>query len=226
MDGISEMAEAPDQPLRVTLLVNWGIGLSILETLHKLESAVICRVITQCVVSAPDPWANIVFKRAEELGYPTLKFSELSDDALIMSLENDKSDLLLVHAYPKRLSSRVYQFPRLGALNVHPSLLPKHPGRDPSRSVLASGETETGLTVHVIDDGFDTGPILHQIRISVEQTDCRISLIEKMKLEVPALIEQTVKNVQNDTKPIAQSDYEINGNYQSTDKRGFMLAEA
>jgi phosphoribosylglycinamide formyltransferase-1 len=66
---------------------------------------------------------------------------------------------LLTPAFLGRFPGRV--------VNVHPSLLPRFPGTHPIEDALAAGAAETGVTVHVVDDGVDTGPILAQERIAI-----------------------------------------------------------
>ncbi|OGJ56217.1 phosphoribosylglycinamide formyltransferase [Candidatus Peribacteria bacterium RIFCSPHIGHO2_02_FULL_52_16] len=68
-------------------------------------------------------------------------------------------------------------------LNVHPSLLPKHPGLHAHDEVLAAKETESGMTIHIIDEGLDTGKILVQKKCSVESNDT----IETLKIRVQEL---------------------------------------
>ena len=66
-------------------------------------------------------------------------------------------------------------------LNVHPALLPKHPGGHAIRDALAAGDEESGMTIHVIDEGVDTGPILVQKKCSVIQGESDESLKEKIQ---------------------------------------------
>lgn len=68
-------------------------------------------------------------------------------------------------------------------LNVHPALLPKHPGAHAHDLVLAAGEKESGMTIHLIDEGVDTGKILVQKKCSVIPTDTR----DTLKARVQAL---------------------------------------
>ncbi|MBI3332265.1 phosphoribosylglycinamide formyltransferase [Candidatus Peregrinibacteria bacterium] len=66
-------------------------------------------------------------------------------------------------------------------LNVHPSLLPKHPGLHAHEEVIQAGERESGMTIHVIDEGLDTGPILVQKKCTVSQTDTPETLKAKVQ---------------------------------------------
>ncbi len=76
-----------------------------------------------------------------------------------------------VSRYPKKI------------LNVHPSLLPKHPGANAHDLVLAAGETESGMTIHYVDEGLDSGQIIVQKKCSVIPGDT----VESLKARVQEL---------------------------------------
>ncbi|TPG19073.1 phosphoribosylglycinamide formyltransferase [Pedococcus bigeumensis] len=79
---------------------------------------------------------------------------------------------------------------RWTVLNTHPALLPNFPGAHAVRDALAAGATETGCTVHVVDAGVDTGPVLAQARVAVAPDDTEASLHERIKaVEHPLLVE-------------------------------------
>ena len=66
-------------------------------------------------------------------------------------------------------------------LNIHPSLLPEFPGAHAHRDVIAAGSTKSGCTVHFVDSGMDTGPIIDQAEVEVSPDDDEDSLAEKVK---------------------------------------------
>ena len=83
--------------------------------------------------------------------------------------------------------------PRL--INTHPALLPKFPGAHAVRDALAAGASETGVTVHVIDEGVDTGSVLRQAALAVGDGETEVELHERIKqLEHPLLV-QTVRDI-------------------------------
>jgi len=84
------------------------------------------------------------------------------DAALGARLAALAPDLLCVAGYPWLLAHEVYTIPPLGAINLHPSLLPRHRGPAPHLWIYHADDRETGVTVHRVDDGADTGEILAQ----------------------------------------------------------------
>ncbi|MGJ0202933.1 phosphoribosylglycinamide formyltransferase [Leucobacter sp. gxy201] len=83
--------------------------------------------------------------------------------------------------------------PRL--INTHPALLPLYPGAHAVRDALAAGATETGVTVHVIDEGVDTGPVLRRASVEIARGELEDDLHERIKqLERPLLV-QTVREI-------------------------------
>lgn len=73
-----------------------------------------------------------------------------------------RSDLLLVCGFNWRIPSSVLRIPTHGALNIHPSMLPKYRGPEPIQWAIRRGDTEFGITLHRMDDGFDTGNVIVQ----------------------------------------------------------------
>jgi phosphoribosylglycinamide formyltransferase-1 len=78
-------------------------------------------------------------------------------------------------------------------INIHPALLPNFPGAHAVRDALASGARETGATVHIVDEGVDTGPILAQEAVTVLPADDENTLHERIKLVEHKLLIDTVK---------------------------------
>ena len=90
--------------------------------------------------------------------------------------------------------------PRL--INTHPALLPNFPGAHAVRDALAAGATETGVTVHVIDEGVDTGPIIAQHAVSVLEGDSEEELHERIKTVERQLLVNVVKDIATGKQPL------------------------
>ncbi|MFC8922385.1 phosphoribosylglycinamide formyltransferase [Cellulosimicrobium sp. NPDC057127] len=83
-------------------------------------------------------------------------------------------------------------------VNTHPALLPSFPGAHGVRDALAYGVKVTGCTVHVVDDGVDTGPIIAQTAVAVQDADDEESLHERIKVAERALLVETVGRIARD----------------------------
>jgi methionyl-tRNA formyltransferase len=80
-------------------------------------------------------------------------------------------DVLLVGGFGVILKKSIIELPKIGCVNMHSSLLPKHRGPNPFSAVVLAGENESGVTFHQVDEGIDTGPILDQYCFPVHPED-------------------------------------------------------
>lgn len=102
------------------------------------------------------------------------------DREVLAVLRAHEVDLVCLAGYMRLLSAEfIAAFPRR-ILNVHPSLLPAFPGRDAARQALEHGVKVTGATVHVVDEGLDSGPIVLQEAVSVDDDDTVESLAARI----------------------------------------------
>ncbi|KAA8996861.1 phosphoribosylglycinamide formyltransferase [Paenibacillus spiritus] len=126
-------------------------------------------------------------RRAEEAGVPTLllrpkDFSDRGEyeAAIVEELQRQGIDLIVLAGY-MRLITPVLLSPFAGRiLNIHPSLLPAFPGKDAIGQALAYGVKLTGVTVHIVDGGMDTGPVVAQRAVEVLETDDAASLAQRI----------------------------------------------
>jgi methionyl-tRNA formyltransferase len=99
-------------------------------------------------------------------------------------------DVLVVVAYGMLLPKAVLEIPPLGCVNLHPSLLPRWRGAAPVERALLAGDETTGVTIMLMDEGLDTGPMLLQRSIPIEPCDTGGSLRDRLvQLGVPLLLE-------------------------------------
>ncbi len=95
---------------------------------------------------------------------------QLKDSNFITELANTEWDVFVVAAYGKLIPKNILEMPRVGALNVHPSLLPKFRGPSPVISAILADERVTGVTIMLMDERMDHGPIIAQGRIELEES--------------------------------------------------------
>jgi phosphoribosylglycinamide formyltransferase-1 len=114
-------------------------------------------------------------ERAAEAGVPAEAFElaayesrDARDRAMASWLRSHKVDLVVCAGYMHLLTAPfLAAFPER-IVNVHPSLLPQFPGAHAIEDALAAGVAHTGVTVHLVDEGLDTGPVLEQLPVDVE----------------------------------------------------------
>lgn len=107
------------------------------------------------------------------------------DAAILDTLLHYEVDLVILVGYMKKIGPKTLDRYRGKILNIHPALLPKFGGKGMygprvHEAVLASGEKETGVTIHLVDDEYDTGPIVAQTRVPVFKEDTVESLARRV----------------------------------------------
>lgn len=142
--------------------------------------------------------------RANSAGVATLHLSSKThptdtarDDAMLEALREAAVDWILLLGYMKKLGDKTQRAYSGHVLNTHPALLPKYGGkgffgRNVHEAVLASGDVETGATVHLVDAAYDTGPLLSQIRIPVNPNDTVQALEARVKIAEQKLLINTM----------------------------------
>ncbi|MGE4561270.1 MAG: methionyl-tRNA formyltransferase, partial [Desulfobulbus sp.] len=131
---------------------------ALIDSNHEV-AAVVCQPDRQRgrgKVLSPPP----VKVLAGEHNLPVLQPGSVRTDEFFEQLHTIAPDLLVVVAYGKILPVRLLQLPRLGAINVHGSILPKYRGAAPIQWAVINGEAESGITIMQMDAGMDTGDIL------------------------------------------------------------------
>lgn len=147
--------------------VFFGTPLFASIVLDELESA---GFLPSLIVSAPDKpkgrrlllTPSEVKEWGEKRNIPVITPATLKDREIIERLKQESADLFIVAAYGKLIPKTVIDIPKFGALNVHPSLLPKFRGSSPIESAILSDEQATGVTIMVVDEEMDHGPIVAQ----------------------------------------------------------------
>ena len=131
---------------------------------------------------------------AREAGIPAFHLStqthpEKLDDVITDTLKSHAVDWVILAGYMKKIGPQLLEEFQGKIFNIHPSLLPKHGGKGMfgihvHESVLASGDSETGVTIHLVDGEYDQGRILAQKRVKVEEGDDAVTLAARvLKLE-------------------------------------------
>jgi len=104
---------------------------------------------------------------SRRLGHPTTFTRDVNDPDVVRKVKELEPDLLVSVSCPYKISSDLLSLPRIGAVNVHSSLLPRYAGAGTYVHVLAHGERATGVTVHEMVERFDAGKVLQQREIPI-----------------------------------------------------------
>lgn len=116
---------------------------------------------------------------ALELGLPVLQPDSVRDPNFAETLREFQADIFVVVAF-SILPPQVLNTSKWGAVNIHGSLLPRYRGAAPVQWAIANGDKESGVTVFLLDEKMDHGPILEQRKVPIENSDTTESLLYKM----------------------------------------------
>ncbi len=130
--------------------------------------------------------------RAQELGVPVVQRGTLRSDDAAAELESHRPDVIVVAAYGRLLPSSVLAIPRFGCLNLHPSLLPKYRGPAPVAGAILAGDTVTGVSLMLLDEGMDTGPIIAQREREIDVADDAATLTETLFADGAGLLVESL----------------------------------
>jgi methionyl-tRNA formyltransferase len=195
--------------MRIVFMGTAELSCASLETLARGKKFSVAAVVTQPdkpkgrdLQVQPSPVKSL----AQKLNLPILQPTQARDEKFIADLRAWQPDLIVVVAYGHILSPAILGLPRHGCLNVHTSLLPKYRGAAPIQWAIASGETETGVTVMKMDAGLDTGPILSQRRTPILPEDNSQTLHDRLaQLGAELLVETIPDFVAGKIQPQPQS---------------------
>jgi len=185
-----------------------GFALPILEHMKKSGLAPVL------VISTPDKpkgrglktELTPVKKWAEANGIRLLQPEKLKDQAFLEEIRRLKPDLFAVAAYGKIIPKELLDVPEKGGLNVHPSLLPAWRGADPIRAAMLAGDKKTGLTIILMDQEMDHGPILAQEELKFPISDFQFSKLQEELAELGGglLVKTTQEWLSGKIKPKTQ----------------------
>lgn len=169
--------------MRVVFMGTPHFAVPVLSGLHEQRSTEIAGVFTppdRPRGRGQEPTPSPVKAAALEMGLPVLQPVSLRRDGVQRELENLRPDVVVVAAYGKLLPPEVLELPPLGCLNIHPSLLPRYRGPSPVVETILDGLETTGVTLMLLDEGMDTGPIVAQREHKLSGTETAGTLTEEL----------------------------------------------
>jgi methionyl-tRNA formyltransferase len=170
----SKNEQKDDNALRTMV---WGSTQFTTEFLNTIMPNPQLKIVT-LVTEAPKPSgrgqevkSTIVKTYADSLNIPCLEPHTLDDARFLSFLQTQAPDLIIVASYGKLVPLSILSLPKLGCINIHPSLLPKYRGATPIQSAILNGDKKTGVTVIKMSPQFDTGTMLAQSEYELDQTE-------------------------------------------------------
>ena len=205
--------QASEGPLRIVFMGTPEFAVPSLQALLAPEFGSVGKVVG--VVTQPDrpkgrgghltpPPIKLL---AEHAGIPIVQPAKMKDPAFLDILAGWAPDLIAVTAFGRILPSVVLNLPPKGCINVHGSRLPKYRGAAPIQWAVINGETETGITTMVMDQGMDTGPILLQEKLAILPTETAGELAARLAPVGGRLLVETIAKLQRGgLTPLPQDD--------------------
>ena len=150
----------------------------------------------------PDPEVTLL----KQLNLNQIRMKSANSKDFRNLMINLNVDLIIIGTWKERLKKETFNIPTVGTVNVHPSLLPKYRGPNPYLQTILNGEKQTGVTLHLVDENFDSGAILAQEKVDILSADTSKELRERSVCTARKLVCEFIKDL--DTKlitPIAQN---------------------
>lgn len=186
-----------EQKLKIAVLVS-GSGTNLQTLIEQLHQEPDSGIDIAVVIS--ERQRAYALTRAEHAGIPTrvVKTQDFKnrvdfDAAISREIEQAGAELIVLAGFMKLFQPPFVRKYRNRILNVHPTLLPAFPGAHPVADTLAYGVKVAGVTVHFVDEGVDSGPIIAQRAVPVLDTDDEESLHARIQVEEHQLYPQVIK---------------------------------
>ena len=186
-----------EQKLKIAVLVS-GSGTNLQTLIEQLHQEPDSGIDIAVVIS--ERQKAYALTRAKNAGIPTrvVKTQDFKnrvdfDAAISREIEQAGAELIVLAGFMKIFQPPFVRKYRNRILNVHPTLLPAFPGAHPVADTLAYGVKVAGVTVHFVDEGVDSGPIIAQRAVPVLDTDDEESLHARIQVEEHQLYPQVIK---------------------------------
>lgn len=176
-----------------------SVGTAALEGL--LEAGVEVKALYTYAQSPDERWFTPPAALAEARDIPVHMAPNFNEDAVFEAIRAHQPDFLFSFYFREMIQARFLELPRLGAYNLHGSLLPKYRGRAPLNWVLVKGETETGITLHAMTPKPDDGHIVAQTRLPIDWDETALSLTLKAGAAGRTLVRDAIPGLADGSAP-------------------------
>ncbi len=176
------------------------VGRKALEFFQSRATAIIFKLIGRA------PKVHSLRDMRHLYGVPVIGSTDVNSPETMRQLQAWQPDLVISLYLNQFIKKPLIDLPPCGVINIHPALLPRHRGLFPYFWVFAAGETETGVTVHWVDEKFDTGQLLLQEKIGVTSDDTIQSLSYKSSLVGAELLVKAINLIAAGNPPRLPQD--------------------
>ena len=171
------------RPARTVFLGSGGFGVptgAMLAHHPRVELAGVVTAPDRTVGRSRSAGGSPVGRWAVDAGIATLTPARLRDPDAVARVAELQPELIVLADYGQIVPRRLLELPRHGALNLHPSLLPRHRGASPIPATILAGDAETGVSLMLMDAGLDTGPLIAQLVLPLDGTETAPELEERL----------------------------------------------
>ncbi|MEH7415575.1 phosphoribosylglycinamide formyltransferase [Neobacillus drentensis] len=177
-----------------------GTGSNFAAILESIQSKKIMNVEVVLLVS--DRPKALAVQKARDERIPVFTFNaedypnkQVYEEEILNELTKREVDFIVLAGYMRLLGPVLLQAYDGKIINVHPSLLPAFPGKDAIGQALDYGVKVTGVTVHYVDEGMDTGPIIDQRAVTIDPDETRGTLIKKIQEQEHRLLPEVIQRL-------------------------------
>lgn len=202
----------PDAQIKIILLINGKVGLDISRFLINNKE----QIRAVFLPNADDQNQEYIQKSKELFDQEIIYSADLFKNGKAKKIISKTDPQVLITCYwDFLLKEEIFQLPTYGCINLHPGYLPKNRGWYPNIWPIVDG-TQAGVTLHLIDKGADTGPIIAQEKTTINPTDTAESLYEKQQKQLVGLFKKTWIELKKDgIEIIPQADDEATYHYKN-----------
>ena len=159
------------------------------------------------VVSKNDnDWYRGVDEIAYKFNLNLYEEKNINDQNFLNKIKSLNLDLIVCVNFDQILKKDIINLPTIGCINTHASLLPKYRGRAPLNWAMINGEKYSGVTVHFIDEGIDTGDIILQEKIKIDEDDYICDLLNKVKNIYPKIVLNAIRALESNNINLIKPD--------------------
>ena len=177
-----------------------GTGSNFAAILESIQSKKIMNVEVVLLVS--DRPKALAVQKARDERIPVFTFNakdypnkQVYEEEILNELTNREVEFIVLGGYMRLLGPVLLQAYDHKIINIHPSLLPAFAGKDAIGQALDYGVKVTGVTVHYVDEGMDTGPIIDQRAVTIDPNETRETLIKKIQEQEHRLLPEVIQRL-------------------------------